>query len=155
MLNVLANDHGAVTDADYSTFEITQAPAAGTVVPDPVTGRILYLSNAASTAGTDTFSYRLKTRAGTLSSPAAVNITITSAVADNIPVARGDTVAVLRGQSAAINVLANDTDPGGMLSAASLVIHTRPVSGVLSVNASTGMITYTHNNSAITADGFT
>jgi glucose/arabinose dehydrogenase len=155
MLDVLANDHGAVTDADFSTFEILTVPTAGTVVPDPVSGRIRYLSNASSIAAADTFSYRLKTRAGTLSSAGAVSVTIASAATNNIPVALGDTAAVMRGQSSVISVLANDTDPGGALAPGSLIIHTRPVSGVLSVNAATGAVTYTHNNSALTADGFT
>lgn len=155
MLDVLFNDHGAVTDADFSTLQILTAPAAGTAVPDPVTGRIRYLSNASSSSATDTFTYRLRTKAGTLSSTGTATINFTAAAANNPPVALGDSAAVNRGQSTVISVLANDTDPGGALAPGSLVIHAPPASGALSVNAATGAVTYFHNNSAITSDSFT
>lgn len=155
MLDVLFNDHGAVTDADFSSLQILTAPAAGTAVPDPVTGRIRYLSNASATAGTDAFTYRLRTKAGTLSATGTVTVTFTAAAANNPPVAFGDAAQVNRGQSTVISVLANDTDPGGAIVPGSIAIHTHPVSGALSVNAATGAVTYSHNNSAITSDSFT
>jgi len=155
MLAVLANDHGAVTDADFTSFEIVTPPAHGTAVPDPVTGRIRYLSHASATAAADTFTYRLRTKAGTLSSAGTVSVTLTAPAANHAPVAFSDTATVSPGQSTVINILANDLDPGGALVPGSLVIHTRPVSGALSANAATGAVTYFHNNSSITGDSFT
>ena len=49
---------GAVTDADFSTLQIVTAPARGTAVPDPVTGRIRYQNNG-STAAADSFTYQV------------------------------------------------------------------------------------------------
>ena len=155
MLDVLANDHGAVTDADFTTIQIVNAPVNGTAVPDPVTGRIRYLHNTPSTATLDTFTYRLRTKTGSLSATGTASITIIAAAASNAPVALSDSAIVGRGQSVNINVLANDSDPGGALMPESLVILTRPENGVLSIDAATGAVNYTHSNSALTADSFT
>ncbi len=155
MLEVLANDHGAVTDADLSTLQVVTPPAHGTAVPDPVTGRIRYLHYAASAAGTDSFTYRLRTRAGTLSAAGTVSISIAAAAANNAPVAFSDAAAASRGQSTVVNVLSNDTDPGGALAPGSLVIHAHPVTGALSVNAATGAVTYHHRDTPLTEDTFT
>ncbi len=155
MLDVLANDHGAVTDADFATLQIVTPPASGTAVPDPVTGRIRYLHNAASATTADSFTYRLSTKAGTLSAIGTASIAITPAAINNAPVALSDNAIAGRGQSASINVLTNDTDPGGTIVPGSLVILTRPVSGTVSVNGITGAVTYAHNNSTIAADTFT
>ena len=155
MLDVLANDHGAVTDADFPTLQIVTPPASGTAVPDPVTGRIRYLHNAGSAAASDSFTYRLRTKAGTLSAIGNASITITPAAANNAPVALSDNAIAGRGQSVGINVLANDIDPSGAIVPGSLVILTRPFSGTVSVDGTTGLVTYSHNNSTITADSFT
>ncbi|HEX2748382.1 MAG TPA: Ig-like domain-containing protein, partial [Verrucomicrobiales bacterium] len=154
MFDVLINDHGAITDADFSTLQIVSAPASGTAVPDPVTGLIRYQHNGSS-AVTDSFTYRLKTKAGVLSATGTASITITPAVSNNPPIASSDSVSVSRGQSVNIPLIANDSDPGGAINPASVAIVSRPVSGVLSLNPQTGAVIYTHNNSALTADSFT
>ncbi len=155
MLDVLANDHGAVTDADFASLQIVTAPVSGTAVPDPVTGRIRYLHNAGAAASADSFTYRLQTKAGTLSATGTASITIAEAAANSPPVAMGDRLLVARGQSVSVNVLANDSDPGGALVPGSLVILTRPSAGTVSADGSTGVVTYAHNNSALISDSFT
>lgn len=153
MLDVLANDHGAVTDADFSTLQIVTAPAAGAAVVDTLSGRIRYQHNG-SGAGSDSFTYRVHTKAGNQSPATTANISITPADTNNMPVAFSDSASTGRGQSVNIPLLANDSDPGGALNPASVAIVSLPVSGTLSLNPQTGAVIYTHNNSALTTDSF-
>lgn len=155
MLDVLVNDHGAVTDASLSTLQIVSAPTLGSAVPDPVTGRIRYLHNAAAGGTVDTFTYRISTKAGNVSAVGTVSVNIAPAVANNNPVALSDLATVARGQSVSVALTANDTDPGGALAPASIVILAKPTAGSVSLNPATGTVVYRHNNSAQDADLFT
>src|SRR5690606_27944325 len=66
-----------------------------------------------------------------------------AATANQPPLALADTATVVRGGSVVIPVLANDSDPEGALNATSVAIVNAPASGVVSVNTTTGAITYT------------
>jgi PKD repeat protein len=70
------------------------------------------------------------------------------------PGAQNDTAGVVRGGSVVVDVLANDTDPDGLLVPSSVTIASPPASGSVQVNPQTGAITYTHNGGAATSDSF-
>src|SRR5690606_11934243 len=78
-----------------------------------------------------------------------------AATANQPPLALADTATVVRGGSVVIPVLANDSDPEGALNATSVAIVNAPASGVVSVNTTTGAITYTHGGASLTGDSFT
>ncbi|WP_254512328.1 beta strand repeat-containing protein [Anatilimnocola floriformis] len=72
------------------------------------------------------------------------------------PVAVADSATVAEGGSTVINVLTNDTAPvGSTIVPGSVAIVTQPTRGTVSVNTTTGAITYTHNGSETTSDSFT
>jgi len=92
------------------------------------------------------------TRADTQSNNNTANAT--TVVTQLPPVAANDSATVQAGQSVAINVLNNDSDPHGTLNSASVRIVTQPTQGTVTVNSS-GSVTYTANASAATSDSFT
>lgn len=72
------------------------------------------------------------------------------------PLAVNDAEGVATGGSVAINVLANDTAAApATIDPTKVVVATGPSSGTVSVNASTGVITYTPNVGPATSDTFT
>jgi glucose/arabinose dehydrogenase len=70
------------------------------------------------------------------------------------PTARDDDATVTQGGTVAIDVLANDADADGSLDASTVTVVDRPTNGSVVVNASTGVVTYTHDGSGATTDEF-
>lgn len=71
------------------------------------------------------------------------------------PVANDDNTVTTTDTPVTINVPANDTDPEGNLDLGSVTIITNPSSGSVSINATTGEITYTPNAGFNGLDQFT
>ncbi|MFM7973719.1 MAG: Ig-like domain-containing protein, partial [Pirellula sp.] len=71
------------------------------------------------------------------------------------PVANNDSVSLTVGATTQINVLSNDTDSTGTIDPKTVVIVTQPTAGTASVNATTGVITYTHNGGSARTDSLT
>jgi hypothetical protein len=82
-----------------------------------------------------------------------VNFTVEAGNA--APTASDDSASVTAGQSVSVDVLANDADSDGSLDASSVQVTSGPSSGSTAVDSSTGEITYTHDGSDGTSDGFT
>ncbi|HXK23392.1 MAG TPA: LamG-like jellyroll fold domain-containing protein [Myxococcota bacterium] len=76
-----------------------------------------------------------------------------STVPNTPPIAQADSALVAPGGQVIIDVLANDTDPDGLLDPSSVVIVSPPSSGTAQVNPTTGAITYTHDSS-LNSDSF-
>jgi len=76
-------------------------------------------------------------------------------VTNRPPVAGNDNVVTQRNTAVVINVLSNDSDPGGALNPATVAIATAPGHGTASVNATTGLITYTPTSNYTGPDSFT
>jgi gliding motility-associated-like protein len=75
---------------------------------------------------------------------------------NDAPVAVNDTVPCFNEDSSVqINVLANDTDVDGNINPASVTIVTPPANGTVTVNAVTGVVTYTPNANFFGNDQFT
>ena len=70
------------------------------------------------------------------------------------PVAVGDSASVAQGYSTAIDILANDTDAVGAIDPGSVELTTPPLHGATSVDAITGVVTYTHDGSQNASDTF-
>lgn len=72
---------------------------------------------------------------------------------NDAPIAANDTANTTSGQPVVINVLSNDTDSDGTLDKASLVT-TAPAHGNVSINTTTGAITYTSAPGYVGTDSF-
>ena len=70
-------------------------------------------------------------------------------------VAANDTAATVKNLSKVINVLGNDTDLDGTLNATTVTIVDGPDHGTVTVNATTGAITYTPTANYFGTDSFT
>lgn len=72
------------------------------------------------------------------------------------PVALDDVGGVGQGDSVTVDVLANDTDPDGVIDSTTVAVDTPPVHGtIVSIDAVTGAIRYAHDGSFADADSFT
>lgn len=142
VISVLTND----TDTENDTLSViaNTTPTNGTVVK---TGNTFIYTPTTDFNGSDSFEYTLSD--GKLTSIGTVNITVN---ANGVPVATTDTVTVaFNTASAAISVLANDTDPEG--SDLTLTGNTNPANGTLTITGNT--FVYTPNTDFTGTDSFT
>ena len=143
---VLGNDSDA--DGDVLTAILASNPANGTLSLN-ANGSFTYTPNTGF-AGSDSFTYRANDKAAS-SSPATVNITVTSA-----PTANPDSYSVVHDRVlnvSASGVLANDTsNPAGHTLTAQLA--TGPAHGTAVLNAN-GSFTYTPDAGYTGNDSFT
>jgi hypothetical protein len=123
-----------------STVTITQNPADGVAVVDPVTGKITY-TPAAGFSGTDTLQYTITDSQPETSLPATITFTITPA--PTIPLAANLTASTTTVTPVTINVAASASDPGGTVLPSTVTITQIPAHGTVTVDPVTGAITYT------------
>jgi Ca2+-binding RTX toxin-like protein len=71
------------------------------------------------------------------------------------PVATDDSAATVKDLSKAINILANDTDADGTLDPSTITIVDAPLHGTVTINTTTGVITYKPTSGYTGADTFT
>ena len=151
IVDIAANDLDLDDGLDLTSIEIGISPAHGTLTIQ-TDGKVTYVHNG-SEATQDTFTYRIRDKAGALSNTATVSLSITLVNQPPIAVADNATIAAPGGQ-VEIDVAANDSDPDGGLNLGSVVIVRAPSNGTAVVLAS-GSIRYTHDGSAATSDSFT
>jgi hypothetical protein len=153
VINIIAND----TDADgvnpASVTVINQPASGGATSVDAVSGEITYTPGTGF-FGLDTFTYTVEDTLGAVSNVAMVRVTVPQTLGNTPPVAVDDTATTPQNTSAAVNVLANDTDADGLNPASVTVVHA-PVNGAVLVNTTTGAITYTPNIGFAGSDSFT
>ncbi|TFC53273.1 tandem-95 repeat protein [Cryobacterium sp. TMT2-17-1] len=83
------------------------------------------------------------------------SVTATNPVVQSSPVAVDDgPFAATSGVARTVDVPANDTDVDGDLDLTSVVVTTPPAHGTTSVNATTGVVTYTPSGSYVGSDSF-
>ncbi|MEM7800435.1 MAG: Ig-like domain-containing protein, partial [Chloroflexota bacterium] len=75
VIDILANDQAIGGQLDRSSVEIVEMPIKGTLSVNPTTGAVTYTA-AATSEGTDTFTYIVKNTLGIPSAAATVTITI-------------------------------------------------------------------------------
>ena len=151
IVDIAANDLDLDDGLDLTSIEIGISPAHGTLTIQ-TDGKVTYVHDG-SEATQDTFTYRIRDKAGALSNTATVSLSITLVNQPPIAVADNATIAAPGGQ-VEIDVAANDSDPDGGLNLGSVVIVRAPSNGTAVVLAS-GSIRYTHDGSAATSDSFT
>ncbi|MNJ86419.1 hypothetical protein D3C87_39130 [compost metagenome] len=143
VINVPSNDNDPDGNLDNTSVTVVDQPSNGTVTIDPVTGAITYAPNL-NFNGTDTLIYSIcDTGMPVFCDTALVIITVTPV--NDSPVANGDTATTDENAPVVIDVPSNDTDPEGNIDLTSVTIVDQPSNGTVTVDPTTGEITYTPN----------
>ncbi|RME24006.1 MAG: cadherin repeat domain-containing protein, partial [Candidatus Zixiibacteriota bacterium] len=147
-IDVLANDNDPDGSLNPATVTIISDVSNGSTNVNPSNGSVTY-TPAAGFTGMDSFTYNVKDEGGVASNTATVEIKV-----NEFPTAVNDSVLTLKGNPIEIDILANDSDPDGTLDTASIAIQFNPLNGVVSINSSTGVATYTPNGTFSGTDFF-
>jgi hypothetical protein len=147
---VLANDASPVAPLDPASVHLVNGPSHGQAIVDPSTGNFTYTS-VAGFSGTDIFTYTVADTNGAVSNVAQVSVVV------NRPQANDDFASTSGTTPVVISVLDNDTDPDGpgLLVASSVAVLSSPAHGGVSVDPTTGNVTYTANAGFSGNDSFT
>ncbi|MDH5580283.1 MAG: Ig-like domain-containing protein, partial [Bdellovibrionales bacterium] len=152
-LNLISNDSDPDNDVlEKTSVVIVTAPshASSYSVTD---GKLSY-SPSANFSGSDVLVYTVKDIKGAVSNQAKVFITITGV--NDRPVANDDTATTDEDTAVDINVVSNDTDiEDGTVDEMTVTIVDQPYHGSLSINPTTGVVTYTPNPQYHGNDSFT
>ena len=149
-ISVLANDTDSDGTIDATSVTIVAQPTSGTLSVNATTGVVTY-THTGTTAGSDTFRYKVKDNRGAFSNDATVSLTVTST--PKAPTATADSFSVPKSGSTTFNLSTNDIAGTAALSPSSIVISTQPTNGTVTVGTN-GNITYQHNGSNTTSDTF-
>ena len=136
LLDVLSNDVDIDSSINAASISITSLPAFGTVLVNQ-TGVVQYTPGGGF-RGTDTFRYTVRDTAGNVSNEAIVSVTVNSR-----PTANDDVAFTYKNESVDINVLANDTDSDGSLSAGTVQIVLGPTPSGTATVLPNGSIRFT------------
>ena len=151
-INVLANDSSANGPLDWSSIQIAEYPARGTLEVLAATGEIRYQPTA-NFSGTDRFRYRVRNGQGVPSNEA--NVVVTVAEVNDLPVARNDISTVDEDFSTRLDILRNDSDVDGSLAAGRITIVRAPAAGEVIVDGSLLGATYVPHADYVGTDTFT
>ncbi|MCG8406610.1 MAG: tandem-95 repeat protein [Phycisphaerales bacterium] len=152
---VLANDNDLDGHLDPSSVVVTTGPGSGSVTINPANGEITYAPNL-NFNGQDSFIYQVCDDGTPLPSLCdSATVTISVNAVNDAPVATDDLVTTSEDTAVAIDVLANDVDLDGNLNPAAVVVVAGPDHGNVSINQSTGEVTYTPEADFNGTDEFT
>ncbi len=138
LVDVFANDFDHTGMLDPAAITVVRRPAHGSVV-NAGGGKFAY-TPAAGFAGVDDFTYTIRNTSGVVSNIATV--TVIAKRSNKLPVASDDKAATPSNASITVDILSNDYDPDGNLTAGTVKLLSLPASGNASVNALTGAVTY-------------
>jgi gliding motility-associated-like protein len=148
--DILANDIDIDDAINPASVNIVNAPAHGDATIDPITGYLTYTPDP-DYAGNDSFTYTVNDVTGATSS--AANVAISISPVNDAPEAVGD-LATTRQIPVAISVLNNDKDIDDSLNPSWITIISNPSNGTVTINNTTGAITYIPNPGFLGDDTF-
>ena len=152
-IDVLANDSDVDGGIDGRAVSMIGAPSQGSININSVNGAITYTPSA-NFNGEDSFTYVVKDVDDGTSNEATVSITINPI--NDAPVANDDSVTNLfEDISYPINVLGNDSDTENGIDSSTVSIDREPDEGSVSVDPTTGVISYTPGANYFGSDSFT
>ena len=152
-IDVLANDSDVDGGIDSRAVSMIGAPSQGSININSVNGAITYTPSA-NFNGEDSFNYVVKDVDDGTSNEATVSITINPI--NDAPVANDDSVTNLfEDISYPINVLGNDSDTENGIDSSTVSIDREPDEGSVSVDPTTGVISYTPGANYFGSDSFT
>ncbi len=134
-----------------TSVTLTGGPSSGTAQLDSQTGVVTYTPNS-NFSGPDSFTYTVADNQGLNSNEATVSLSVVEQ--NDLPVAVLDISGTLEDNSVVIDVLQNDTDNDGSLDVTSVAIAVAPPQGSVSVDNTTGRLTYTPNSNFFGLDTF-
>jgi len=138
-IDILANDNDPDGNLLPETVVLLSQPASGSASVDPLSGAVTYQPGS---AGSYSFTYSLQDSGGAATNTATVNVSVTAA--NTPPVANDDSATTQAGTPVVIYVLANDSDADGdILDRTKIAIATPPAHGGITINKTTGGISYT------------
>jgi VCBS repeat-containing protein len=135
---VLNNDSDV--DGDGLGSSVLSGPSNGTLTLDG-DGSFTYTPNE-NFNGADSFTYSANDGNGG-SDQATVTITVNDV--NDVPVANNDSTSTPEDIAVDINVVANDTDVDGTIDATTVTVISAATNGSVSVDTTTGLVTYTPN----------
>jgi hypothetical protein len=151
---VLQNDTDPNSGAtlDPSSVTVVTPPQYGQALPDPSTGIILYTPNALLPGGSgqgfrsDTFTYYMRDSLGLVSNVATVQVNPVSPVGGGDIVPQPDFGNTVTLAPVSVDVLSNDqVNDGSAADPNSVTVTSPPSHGVVSVDHTTGAVTYVPN----------
>ncbi len=148
-VNVLANDTGHDGPLNPSTVTILSGPSSGSASIDPDTGEITY-TPVVGVATIVQIEYGVCDIYGAPSNPAWVNIQ----VMHDAPYTEDDLAVTSYVASKEVAVLMNDWQGTVAINPSSVTITTQPEHGSVSVNSTTGVVTYTPDGDYAGGDAF-
>ena len=151
-LDLLANDSDSDGTLDTASVVVVQAPSHAASYN--ITNGVLSYTPATNYAGPDQLTYTVDDNEGGTSNVVTVYITVQGV--NDVPVANNDSGTTDEDNAVDINVIANDTDTeDGSVDATTVEIVSQPSNGALSVNGTTGVVTYTPDADFHGNDSFT
>lgn len=147
---ILENDllpGGTITSSNF--VGIVDGPTNGTATFDSATGLVTYVPNTDYT-GPDSFTYEISGPDGNATALALIDVQ--SPVGPN---AVDDLYTINTDSTAELEVLVNDTPGSGELANNTLTVEQQPSNGLISVDTSTGVITYQPDAGFTGQDTFT
>ncbi|WP_144290088.1 hypothetical protein [Ideonella sp. A 288] len=154
LANDLANVAAPINPASLTILAPGLAPNLGTLTPNLVDGTVTFTPGPL--VGTATFRYTVSSAAVPgASNVSTVTVNVTAPAGGPVPVTVADSTVVVATRTATINVLANDSGNGGALDPASVLVDPASVTGgTVSVNPTTGVVSFTAGATLGTTFGF-
>lgn len=146
LLSLASDAEGAL---DPASFELVRGPSRG-LVSFTSSGQLNYVHDG-SESSADSFTFRIRDTAGTLSNIATFIVRVTPV--NDAPTAVADVATLAEGGSLDIAVLANDSDPDHTLSASSIQLVSSANYGSVTP-LSNGRVRYSHSGGETTSDTF-
>ena len=159
-----ANNTGTGNESTYACVKITLdgasverdvSPDVDLTSTDTEFGPYSVTSEATITGGTYTVEASIYPKKDCKGSASSGSASLTVTASNVAPVANADSATVDEDGSIEVDVLANDTDSDGSIDATSVAISSAPINGSVSVNTTTGAVTYSGDSDFNGTDQFT
>ncbi|AFY64935.1 tandem-95 repeat protein [Geitlerinema sp. PCC 7407] len=147
---VLINDSDIDGTLNPTSLVVVTGPGQGATSISA--GTVLYTPNS-NFSGVDSFTYTVADGSGSVSNPATVFVTVNPV--NDAPIAVNDTAGVFEDGVTSINLIANDSDIDGSIAPGSIQVVQAAGNGSVSLNGSTGQVTYRPNTNFSGVDSFT
>jgi len=151
-INVLANDTDVDDSLVPSSVSIASDPGNGSVSVNPETGVVTYTPDT-DFFGVDSFTYTVTDDGGATSAPTTVTVTVSPV--NDAPRLVGDAISTDEDTAITFSAIANDTDVDGTLDATTVAIVSEAGNGSVTIDDTTGDITYTPDANFFGVDSFT
>jgi hypothetical protein len=156
VISVTSNDVDPENGLVCGSINIVTPPSNGTLTIVPGSCDVTYTPNLGF-FGSDSFTYSICDNGiPALCDQAVVSITVTEVVpGNNQIIANNDNATTDMNQPVVIDVVSNDVDAENQVVPGSVNIVTNPINGTVTVNSTSGSITYTPNIGWFGNDSFT